>query len=69
MKVHKAEVLILDFEDYGVDDVITVIEQNRYYIMNVMDIKSKEIDNWTDDHFLNKKNVSNKEINDFFKDK
>lgn len=53
MKAYKLEVLVLDFEETGDDEVKGLIENNKYLIVDVITLKSKKIDDWDDDHPLN----------------
>lgn len=53
MKAYKLEVLVLDFEESGDDEVKGLIENNRYLMVDVITLKSKQIDDWDDDHPLN----------------
>jgi hypothetical protein len=57
MKAYKLEVLILDFDDIGPDEVISTLENQSFpndcIWPSVMAITSREIE-WSDDHPLNK---------------
>jgi hypothetical protein len=52
-KVHKFEVYVLDFEDYGPENYITVIQNEIDFASVFYQGTSKEFE-WTDDHQLNK---------------
>lgn len=56
MKVYKIEILVIDFDDIGEDEVKAVIENtsypNRCINPKVKNIESKSV-NWDDDHPLN----------------
>jgi hypothetical protein len=52
-KIYKLIVSVLDFDDLSEGDVIHEIENNKFLSVDVVDIKSAEIDDWTDDHPLN----------------
>lgn len=54
MKAYKLEVLVIDNEQYGANEVKDSIENNRYFFNSVMSIKQAEIGEWHDDHPLNK---------------
>lgn len=54
MKVHKIELLVFDFEDYGVDRFKPMLNDMKYIMANVMSTSTVEIEGWTDDHPLNK---------------
>jgi FKBP-type peptidyl-prolyl cis-trans isomerase 2 len=53
MKVYKFEVMVLDFEDMGEEEIKHLLENNRFLHAHAMSAKSKEIE-WDDDHPLNK---------------
>lgn len=53
MKAHKIEILVIDFEDYGVDDAIVEIEQSRNLHGTVLKSSTFDIGEWDDDHPLN----------------
>lgn len=53
MKAHKIEILVLDFEDYGVDEYNAIIEQNKHLNSRVLKSNTFEIGEWSDDHELN----------------
>lgn len=53
MKVHKLEVLVYDFENYGIDEYVVALNQNNDYHMRVLDYQTKEIGEWSDAHPLN----------------
>jgi len=62
MKAHKFTVLVIDHENYGVDEFITLIEQNRYMNAQVVDSLSTDIGEWNDDHPLNDRNTMLQEM-------
>lgn len=53
MKIHKFEVYVLDFEDYGPNEYKNIIENNIDFVKVFVQGSSKEIE-WTDEHELNK---------------
>ncbi len=57
MKAYKIELLIIDHDCIGGEDIKTVLEDARYpnhcISPNVMDIKEVDIGEWHDDHPLN----------------
>ncbi len=55
MKAYKLEVLVIDFENYGEEDIKTIIERAKYVNADVKSIKSADIGEWSDDHKLNMK--------------
>lgn len=60
-RVHRVELLIIDFDNLGASEITTVIEcqkyPNRCISPEVKGITTKEIE-WTDDHPLNNRNTS-----------
>lgn len=70
MKVYKIELMIIDHDEVGeenIDTLKSIIEDTRYpnYCISpeVMDIKCREIGEWRDDHPLNKRD----EATEYFK--
>ena len=57
MKIHKFEVYVLDFEDYGPDEYKNIIENKIDFAKVFVQGSSKEI-KWTDEHELNKNTVT-----------
>jgi len=66
MKAYKIELLVLDFESVGQEDIVTLIEQIKYIHASVMNIQEKDIGNWHDDHPLNKTNTQKEEYSRLF---
>ncbi len=64
MRAFKIELLILDFDDIGADEIESVLEQTRYpnrsIKPDVMLIQSADIGEWHDDHPLNTVPISNR---------
>lgn len=53
-KAYKIELLVVDHESMKQEDIIYFVENIKYLCSNVLSIQSKEIDDWDDDHPLNK---------------
>ena len=57
MKAYKIELLIVDHDCVGGDEIKNVLEDTRYpnrcIMPNVMDIKEVDIGEWYDEHPLN----------------
>ena len=62
MKAHKFTVLVVDHENYGVDEFVTMIEQIRGMSAEVIDALSADIGEWSDDHPLNDRNTMLQEM-------
>ena len=54
MKFHKLEVYVYDFEEYRIEDIIMSLENARNCVVTVKDSQTVDINDWTDDHILNK---------------
>lgn len=61
MKVHKVEVLIVDHDDIGSEEVRVVLENQKYpnWCMSpiVQAIETREV-KWSDDHPLNRRETA-----------
>jgi hypothetical protein len=59
MKAYKLEILIVDSDFVGSEDIKTIIENQKYpnhcISPMVMKIEEKDIGEWSDDHPLNKR--------------
>ena len=58
MKAYKVELLIIDFEGMGPDDIEDTLENTKYPNncftgLSVMSIAEKDIGEWDDGHLLN----------------
>ena len=67
MKAYKLEVLVIDHEGLGPDEVKLCIENEKYMMPSVMDIKEVDIGEWSDDHPLNCRNTKDAEYKKLFK--
>jgi len=54
MKAYKFEVLVIDFEQLGGEELARTLQTNRYISPTVESIEERDIGEWTDDHPLNK---------------
>lgn len=57
MKVHKLEIIAIDFENFGIDDLTTTLEQSAdYFLLNVIQAATVDFPNPDefDSHILNK---------------
>lgn len=68
MKAHLVTVLIVDHDELGADEIISVIEHTRYpnrcIMPMVKDVHTADIGDWHDDHPLNFTSVSLAEVKD-----
>ena len=57
MKIHKLEILILDFDEVGAEGITRIVEDHEYpnhcFSPSVMRIETVDIGEWSDDHPLN----------------
>ena len=54
MKMYKFEVYVIDYDDNGAEELIKDIDSEyTAYNIKVMDYKTADIGEWTDDHILN----------------
>lgn len=58
MKAYKFEVLVIDFEQLGGEELARTLQTNRYINPSVETIEERDIGEWTDDHPLNKAGCS-----------
>ena len=54
MKAYKFEVVVIDFESYGEEEIKRQIEDSKYLSTHVKPKGSADIGEWHDDHPLNK---------------
>ncbi len=70
MKAYKIELLILDFDEIGERAITEVIENTRYpnrcINPKVKKIESRDIDEWHDDHPLNRHSTQDTEYQRLF---
>lgn len=70
MKAYKVEILIIDFDQVGAEDIKLLMEQVKYpnYCLSprVMNIKEADIGEWDDNHLLNHHDTMQAEYNRIF---
>lgn len=70
MKVYKLEVMVLDLDEIGEQDIRDVIENTRYpnhcIHPKVKAIESRDIGEWSDDHPMNQKALADDEYRRLF---
>ena len=70
MKVYRLEVMVLDFDELGGDDIASIIEHtrfaNRCISPTVMRWECKDIGQWRDDHPLNYSSQQREEFDKLF---
>lgn len=70
MKVYSLEIMVIDFDDCGGEEIKDMIENARYpnhaITPNVKKITSIDIGEWSDSHPLNNKETSDSEYRSLF---
>ena len=70
MKAHKIEILIIDFDEMGADEIKSTIENtsypNRCMYPDVMNIETVDLGEWNDEHPLNLKDTFEQEYQRLF---
>jgi hypothetical protein len=64
--VYKAVLCIVDHEDMPEESVIHLLENVRYLYPNIISLESREIEEWNDEHPLNKKDTHTQEFGRLF---
>ena len=67
MTAYKIEMIIVDFNGYGPEEVKLNVEQMRFYNPDILDIQEADIGEWDDNHPLNYKGTSKEEKLEYFK--
>ncbi len=71
MKAYKIEILVIDFEDCGEEQIKDMIEEVKYpnYAIapQIMGVEEADIGEWTDNHPLNLKTTIKDEYSRLFK--
>jgi hypothetical protein len=60
------EILVIDFENLGQEEIRKCLENTRYISPEVKTIEQADIGEWTDDHPLNKSEKMNQEYERLF---
>lgn len=72
MKAYKVELLIIDHDALGANEIATIIEETKYpnrcIFPTVMDMFEQDIGEWTDDHPLNNYSTMLQEYKRLFTD-
>lgn len=68
MKAYKYEVVVLDFEDVGIEEITGLLKSGRYITPIILSSKTADIGEWSDDHPINKKNTMQEYCNKVFID-
>ena len=70
MKTHKVELLIIDFDDVGDEEIQSLLEETRYsnrcIFPKVKKITTVDIGEWHDKYLLNLKNTKDEEYERLF---
>ena len=68
MKAYKVELLVLDHNDMGEEQIEFLLENVKYLYPSVMSIESREIGEFYDDHPLNKMDTYKQAYKELFND-
>lgn len=66
MNAYKIELLVLDIEDIGVQNIINYLEDTKYVYPTVKKVIARDIGEWRDDHPLNKNDTCQAEYERLF---
>lgn len=66
MKAYKIELLVIDFENTGEQEIIELLENTKYIFPEVKDVKCVDIGEWSDGHPLNKHETADTEYRKLF---
>lgn len=66
MKMHKLEVYVVDFEDYGVEEYVNMLYNHKYGNFQVKHHETADIGEWSDGHPLNFRNTPPSEFRRYF---
>lgn len=70
MKVHRIEILVLDFDDLGPEEVRATLENTHYpnhcIRPRVKNIETREVE-WSDQHPLNNRTTEHQAYRELFK--
>jgi hypothetical protein len=66
MQAYKVEVLIIDFEGHGAEEIRSLLENSRYLAPQVKSIEARDIGEWTDEHPLNKRATADATYKELF---
>lgn len=71
MKAYKLELIVVDYDDFGEDEIVSTIEDSCEnwggIVVMVTKVASAEIGEWSDDHPLNHKHTAAEYIKEKFK--
>lgn len=62
----KAELLVIDFEDVGEDEIRALLANNKYLSVHIQAITSADLGEWRDDHPLNRRDTMEAEYRRLF---
>ena len=67
MKAYSIEMLVLDNEDMGFNEVESLVKNTRYLYPSIINMREAEVKEWSDDHPLNKEDTAVEEYHRLFK--
>lgn len=67
MKAYKFEILVIDHEEIGKNNITEMLKNVRHLYPSILEIKEAEIGEWYDEHPLNKKETQLEYCKNIFK--
>ena len=61
MKAYKLEIIVIDFQNYGPDEIIHSLDCLRNFNVDVVSTREADIGEWDDSHPLNLTSTSSQE--------
>ena len=65
--VYRMVIEVIDYENYYPDEVKSCIEMTEHFTVKVHDMKHVQINNWSDNHPLNKEKTHQQTFLELFK--
>jgi hypothetical protein len=69
VEVHKITISVLDFKKLGIEFVLKTLKENHPYLSPIIvNSETRTINNWSDEHPINKQDTFNTALNKLFSD-
>lgn len=66
MKAYKIELLIIDHEDMGIDEILDDLDNAQFTNPQVKSVEVRDIGDWSDEHALNRNDTADAEYRALF---
>jgi hypothetical protein len=66
VKAYKIEMVVVDFDGYGPDEILNILESGYYPVIKKVGIKEADLGEWSDSHPLNQISCSIDEALSYF---